>query len=114
MTHQPLGILARRAGGRWQIAQGQLEFAPWICLIDADAGLTRRFWTDEVEDIINKELAEKHTVYAAWQSLAQRCSEKGLEFPQKITLYKRLNRLRKLKDKFGVFVPSLNNLVTGN
>jgi hypothetical protein len=114
MSRQALSELARRAGGRWQLVQGQFEFAPWVCLVDVEPDLTRRLWTDEVEAMISEELASKPTVYAAWQSLARRCSEMGTEFPQKISLYKRLERLRKLKDKFGVYVPCQCKHLLGN
>lgn len=100
MTHEAFSETARRAGGRWQVVQAQLLFAPWNAL--PERGLTRRLWSDEVEAMIEEELTTKHSVYAAWHSLKTRCETKGLAFPKMISLHKRIDQQRKRQEKFGV------------
>lgn len=98
--------IARRAGGRWQLVQGNLLFAPWTPI--EDHGLTRRFWSDEVENIIGEELLTNPSIYSAWSAIKARCTEKGLAFPSKIALYKRLDRERERIEKYGL---NLNSLI---
>jgi DNA-binding transcriptional regulator YiaG len=100
MTHATTSETARRAGGRWQLIQERLLFAHWSAL--PDRGLTRRLWSDEVEAMIEEELATKHSVYAAWHSLKTRCETKGLAFPKMVSLHKRIHQQRKHQDQFGV------------
>lgn len=100
MTREDFSETARRAGGRWQMVHGGLQFAPWAPL--PARGLVRRLWSDEVETIIEEELATKHSVYAAWHSLKARCETKGLAFPKMISLHKRIEHQRKRQEKFGV------------
>ena len=101
--------IARRAGGRWQAVGGTLLFAPWVPI--AEHGLSRRYWTDEVEAMIQEELATKPTVYGAWESLKQRCEAMGLtpdEFPRRISLHKRVEKERQRAEQYGV---NLNPMV---
>jgi hypothetical protein len=65
-------------------------FVPWVPIYKHE--LTHRHWPDEVEAIIGEELERHGTVYAAWQAIKQRCKEKGLAHPQKISLYKRVEK----------------------
>ena len=98
-----LSKLARRAGGRWQIINGTLVFAPWVP-IEAYR-LTRQKWSDEVEAIIEEELATKSSVCGAWTSLKNRCLAMGLtedQFPKKISLHKRVERERARIAKYGI------------
>lgn len=84
--------IARRAGGRWQVLNGMLVFSPWIPM--AEHGLSRRHWSDEVEQIIQEELANQHSIYAAWAALERRCRALGYkpsEYPKKISLHKRID-----------------------
>lgn len=102
-TDKDLSRLARRAGGRWQIYKGTLVFAPWLPI--EEYKMSRKLWSPEVEAIIVEELASKPTVYGAWKSLEARCKAMGLsekKFPQKISLYKRVENERKRIEKFGV------------
>lgn len=104
-----VALATRRAGGRWQIVSNTQLFAPWIPL--PEQPLTRRKWSDEVEEIIQKELAEKPTVYSAWESIKQRCLAMGLtegEFPKRITLHKRMEKQRLRTERFGV---DLNDMI---
>jgi hypothetical protein len=101
MSRPGLAIVARRAGGRWQLLHGVLQFAPWICIPER-GGLARRFWSDEVEAIIAEELDSKPSVHGAWSAVRQRCEERGLAYPQKISLYKRLQNDRERANIYGI------------
>jgi hypothetical protein len=100
MTETDFASAARRAGGRWQVVGDNLYFAPWIPL--PDRGLTRRYWSDEVEAMIEEELTLKPSVYAAWHSLKLRCEEKNLAYPKMISLHKRIESRKKREAKFGI------------
>lgn len=94
---------ARRAGGRWQVMNGTLVFAPWVP-IEAHQ-LTRRIWSHEVEAMIAEELSTKPSVYGAWASLRARCLAMGLtedQFPRKISLHKRVEKERARIAKYGL------------
>lgn len=104
-----LAEAARRSGGRWQIVQGALLFAPWVPI--AEHGLTRRYWSDTVEAMIQEELASKPSVYAAWHSLKARCEAMNMnedEYPKLISLHKRIEKERMRAEKFGV---DLNTMI---
>jgi ribosome-binding protein aMBF1 (putative translation factor) len=95
--------IARQAGGRWQLLDLALVFAPWVPI--AEHGLARRFWSDAVELIVQQELESKSSVYGAWISICERCKALGLEsneYPKKISLYKREEIRRARVAKFGV------------
>lgn len=94
-----LAKAARQAGGRWQATGGLLMFSPWTPI--PEHGLTRRNWSDEVETMIEEELSTKHSTYAAWHSLKERCEAKGLEFPKLISLHKRVERERLRTEQYG-------------
>lgn len=100
-----LAQAARKAGGRWQVYNGSLLFAPWVPIPEHE--LTRRFWSDEVEDIIQEELMSKPSVYSAFKSIEKRCQEKGLQYPKKISLHKRVSSGRERAEKFGVDLNSI-------
>lgn len=94
---------ARRAGGRWQVTSNTLMFAPWVPI--PEHGLSKRYWTDEVEAIIQEELAEKPTVYGAWEAIRSRCEAMGLgpdEYPKRISLHKRVEKDRLRAERYGV------------
>ncbi len=91
--------LCRRAGGRWLVHAAALLFVPWQPVFKHQ--LARRFWPDEVEAIIAEELDKHDSVYAAWKAVEQRCKELGLAHPQKISLYKRAEKLRQRLAEFG-------------
>ena len=102
-NHRDLATVARQAGGRWQVEAQSLVFAPWqpIC----EHGLARRDWSDDVEEIIQKELAERHSIYSAWQAIKVRCEALGMsskDFPKKISLYKRVEQRNARIAHFGV------------
>lgn len=102
-TMPNLSVLARRAGGRWQLVDGELKFAPWIPPAPKPQfGLMRRVWPDETEVIIAEKLAEKTSVYAAWHAIKARCVECGLAYPTKIALYKRLEKAQRKEEKLGI------------
>lgn len=94
-----LSRLARRAGGRWLLRDGAMLFVPWVPIYKHE--LTHRHWPDEVEAIIDEELERHGTVYAAWQAIKQCCKDKGLAYPQKISLYKRVEKSRHRLAEFG-------------
>lgn len=107
-----LAQAARRAGGRWQIHHNTLMFAPWIPI--PEHGLSRRYWSDEVEAIIQEELASKPTVYGAWEALQARCVAMGLDeeaYPKRISLHKRVEKERVRAEEFGV---DLNDVVAAS
>lgn len=100
---------ARRAGGRFHILNGQLQWAPWIPLEQRE--LVRRHFSDEVEAMIVEELQAQPTVMGAWQAIEARCKAKGLsedEYPKRITLHKRVENDRKLAEQFGI---DMNDIV---
>ncbi|KVP39500.1 helix-turn-helix domain-containing protein [Burkholderia ubonensis] len=104
-----LAQAARRAGGRWQIVSNTLLFSPWVPI--PEHGLSKRFWSDEVEAIIQEELANKPSVYGAWEAVRQRCEAMGLgedAYPKRISLHKRVEKDRLRAEKFGV---DLNEVV---
>lgn len=104
-NHWDMAKVARQAGGRWQVEAQTLVFAPWVPI--CEHGLARRDWSDEVEEIIQKELAEKHSIYAAWQAIKVRCQALGLsdkDFPRKISLYKRIELRNARIARYGVSI----------
>lgn len=100
MTHADMAVLARRAGGRWHALDGQLVFAPWVPL--EEHGLARRYWSDEVEDIIAEELVASSSTYAAWQAVKCRCEALGLSYPRKVSLHRRVATQRHRAARYGV------------
>lgn len=104
-----LACAARRAGGRWQLVSNTLLFAPWVPI--PEYVLSKRKWSDEVEAIIQEELARQPSVYGAFKVMEARCKAMGLsadEYPQKISLYKRLEKEKERVEKFGV---DLNDMI---
>ncbi len=107
-----LAQAARRAGGRWQIVSNTLLFSPWVPI--PEHGLSKRFWSDEVESIIQEELANKPSVYGAWEAMRQRCEAMGLgedDYPKRISLHKRAEKERTRAERFGV---DLNDIVAAS
>ena len=95
--------LARRAGGRWQHDGKSLVFAPWVPI--REHGLSRRYWSDKVESIIEAELSKNKSVYAAWGAIQKQCKDLGMTpamYPKKISLYKRLEKERNIENTFGI------------
>ncbi|NMF96142.1 hypothetical protein GPA27_01860 [Aromatoleum toluolicum] len=91
---------ARRAGGRWQVIDGRLFFASWVPL---ELGpLTRRYWPEETEAIIDEEVARHSSTYAAWRAVQARCEAAGLPYPQRIALHKRQQKVREHVERYGV------------
>ncbi len=112
-----LAQVARRAGGRWQVVANTLLFAPWVPI--HEHGLQRRAWSDEVEAIVQEELAANPSVFAAWKKIDERCQAMGLkvadrkenvvgEYPTRIALHKRVEKERLRAEQFGV---DLNDVV---
>lgn len=103
--HVPaLAVAARRAGGRWQFSENAAVplFAPWVPIPPHDSG--RQLWSDEVEAIIEEELARQPTVYGAHKALVERCLAMGMkedEFPKRISLHKRVEKERTRIEEFG-------------
>ena len=109
VNNPEMAAIARRAGGRWQVCKTNhvikhpVVFAPWEPI--HEHGLGKRLWSDEVEAMIEEELTQNSTTYAAWKALAKRCEALGLgadAYPRKISLYKRLDHERDRIEKFGV------------
>jgi transcriptional regulator with XRE-family HTH domain len=100
MTQSWLVEAARRAGGRWQVVFDHLYFAPWVPFPATE--LTRRYWSDEVEEIIREELINQRSVYAAWHAVKERCESKGWKYPKMISLHKRNEKDRERINKFGI------------
>lgn len=107
--NQPeLATAARLSGRRWQFINNSLSYALWIPI--PERGLVRRYWSGEVEAIINEELNTQQSIYAAWEAIRNRCLAKGLceeDFPVKISLHKRVERERLRTKKFGIDVNSI-------
>jgi transcriptional regulator with XRE-family HTH domain len=104
-----MATAARRAGGRWQIVANKLLFAPWHPI--EERGLVRRYWSDEVEAIIQEELAEKPSIFGAHKAITERCKALGLtedEFPKRISLHKRVEKERDRAQRYGV---DLNDII---
>lgn len=102
-SNPQLAAAARKAGGRWQLVSNTLLFAPWVPI--PEHGLSRRYWSDEVEQIIEEELTRQHSVYAAWDAIQARCKALGLgdkEYPRRISLHKRVEKERERAERFGV------------
>lgn len=100
--------LARRCGGRWHYIMGNPVFAPWIPTVSRDSW--RMDWSDEVEQIIDEELQEAPTVYAAWERMRDRCEEKGYgprQYPKKVTLHRRVGQEAKRLRDYGVDINEL-------
>ena len=100
-----MAVCARRAGGRWHFLPGLEEplFAPWVPIEQHEFG--RRLWSDEVEAIIQEELARQPTTYGAWSALEARCSALGMapdQYPKRISLHKRVEKERNRVNQFGV------------
>lgn len=103
-----LARASRLAGGRWQFLNNSLLFSPWEPI--EERGLQKRFWSDEVEQIIQEELYSKHSVYSAYESIKERCLNLGLtekDFPKRISLHKRIDKEKELAEKFGVDLNSV-------
>jgi hypothetical protein len=102
-NHAEMATIARRSGGRWQADGKTLVFVPWVPI--EPHRLSRRYWSDAVESIIEAELVEKASIYSAWHALRQRCEAMGLspdEYPTKISLYKRVEKEKQRMESFGV------------
>lgn len=107
-----LAQAARRAGGRWQIVSNTLLFSPWVPI--PEHGLSKRFWSDAVEQIIQEELANKPSIYGAFEAMRARCEAMGLgpdEYPKRISLHKRVEKERNRAERFGV---DLNDVVAAS
>ena len=98
--------LARKAGGRWHFHRGELAFVPWVSIVPH--GLTRRYWSDEVETIISSTMASRRSVYSAWQEVRRNCEALDLRFPTLICLHKRLATNKERSRRFGI---NLNGLI---
>jgi DNA-binding transcriptional regulator YiaG len=101
-SNPQMAKLARRTGGRWQHDGKTLVFAPWVPI--REHGLSRRYWSDKVESIIEAELSKVKSVYAAWGAIQKRCADLGMTpamYPTKISLYKRLEKVRSYQNTFG-------------
>jgi hypothetical protein len=105
-TRPTLATVARQAGGRWQVLNGSLVFAPWSPIIEH--GLNRRLWPDEVEAKLELLQSTGISTYETHKRLKAWCDDKGLSCPKKISLYKRLNKKEKRALRFGV---NLNSIV---
>lgn len=108
-SNSDMAEAARRCGGRWTLLNGSLLFSPWVPI--EEHGLSRRYWTDEVEEIIAKSMNENPTVFAAWDALAAECHRRGIgpgQFPTRIALHKRIEKERERIERFGV---DLNQLI---
>lgn len=99
-----MSVAARRAGGRWHFLPESDEplFIPWVPIEEHEFG--RRLWSDEVEAIIQEELA-RNTTYGAWSAMQERCAAMGLtpdQYPKRISLHKRVEKERNRVTQFGV------------
>ena len=104
-TDAILARLARRAGGRWQYHSTErhddtLCFAPWSPI--HEHGLSKRFWSDDVEALISEKMDSGKSIYAIWQELKAECEANGWDYPQKISLYKRARTAREREERFGI------------
>ena len=100
-----LARLARRAGGRWQYFPtarhgDTLCFAPWLPI--HEHGLSKRLWSDDVEALISEKMDSGKSIYAIWQELKAECEANGWDYPQKISLYKRVRTTREREERFGI------------
>lgn len=95
-------LAMRRAGGRWCLSSGKLQFITWAA--PGFSFCPRKLWPDETEAIIKEELGRGQTTYAAWQIVKQRCEEKALPYPKRVTLHKRVQRMRSYFEEFGLVV----------
>jgi DNA-binding transcriptional regulator YiaG len=105
LNRPAMALAARRAGGRWQVVEGVADvmFAPWVPI--PEHGLSRRFWSDEVEAIIDEELVSQPSVYGAHRAMEERCIAMGLpkdKYPTRISLHKRVEKERLRAEKFGI------------
>jgi len=87
---QHISSLTRKAGGYFDYENGRCRFIPWRKL--------KRYsrpskWPQEVEEIIDMAIASHTSIYQAHKAIEAICEEKGLPFPSKIALYKRLQRV---------------------
>ncbi|MDK9725981.1 MAG: hypothetical protein OEL88_13990 [Sterolibacteriaceae bacterium MAG5] len=103
--------IARRAGGRWQLNplarhDDVFVFAPWQPI--HEHGLTKRYWSDDVEALIAAKMASGKTVYAIARELKHECEANGWKYPTRLALYKRISTMRERIVKFGV---DLNDVV---
>jgi len=107
-TTPALAQAARKAGGRWQILDQSLFFVPWLPVAEStQASGKAPMWSTEVEEIIQQELATQPTVYKAWDEMKKRCEEKGLAYPQRITLFKRVQHDKERVERFGLDINDL-------
>lgn len=102
-----LSVLARRCGGRWQVSNGVLLFAPWLPI--PPHGLSKKLWSDEVEELISEAFATSSSVFGAYNKLVAECEARGItEFPKRISLHKRVDKERERAERFGV---DLNDVI---
>ena len=108
-TNPTLANLARKAGGRWQVLNERLVFAPWVPIEPYQ--LNRQKWSDEIEAMVAEELSSKPSVYGAYASLKNRCEAMGLkpgQYPSRISLHKRVEKERDRTLQYGL---NLNNMI---
>ena len=104
--------VARKAGGRWQICtpkyinDSNFVFAPWVPLPELE--LKRRLWSNDVENIIDEELrfGKNQSIYEAYNKMEKRFKETSEYFPQRVSLYKRIEKINHNIIKFGA---NINN-----
>lgn len=107
-TDPTLANLARKAGGRWQVLNERLVFAPWVPI--EPYKLTRRKWSDEIEALVVEEIASKPSVYGAYAALKKRCEAMGLkpsQYPSKISLHKRVEKECDRTFKYGLNIKNI-------
>jgi len=95
---------ARRAGGRWQVSDGQLVFAPWVPLQPKKPKQADLPWSDEIEAIIQEELENNKRPTIAGQRIKERCLALGYseeECPKQVTVFKRAAKKKAHIERFG-------------
>ena len=100
--------IARKAGGRWQVVAPEyltdesFVFAPWVPI--KERVIKRRLWSDNVEEIIESELraGKNHSIYEAYKQMEVRFMALNEPYPQRVSLYKRLEKDVDRAARFGV------------
>ena len=92
--------LARKCGGRWffinkqNLIEDEYVFAPYATDMQFGERLDLRPWPNEVEEIIKELLIKTGSISKAYPKIEDTCTAKNLPYPQRVTLYKRMKRLK--------------------
>lgn len=94
--------VCRQAGGRWNVIGDRAFFFPWVAVDQVDSA-REQLWEPEIEVLIEQGLNDQdRTTTQVWDEVKAYAEQRGLPYPTKITLHKRVARAHQRLEKFGM------------